>query len=125
MEFTVTEVRDFMVIKPVGRIDWDGARLLDNEVQRLTDGGRLRVVFNLDEVTFICSSGIGAFVYSRNRIEKLGGAVYIVADNEYISYIFEAFKFDVIFDGHVYKTFDEFSASVLNAPDKKPEPEGA
>jgi anti-anti-sigma factor len=113
MEFTVTEVRGFMVIKPYGRIDWDGARLLDNEVQRLIDDGSFHIVFNLEEVSFMCSSGIGALVYCRNRIVKLGGAVYIVADNEYIAYIFEAFKFDVVFDGRVYKTFDEFSAAVL------------
>jgi len=114
MEFTVTEISDFMVIKPSGRVDWEGARLLDKEVQRLLDDGRLHIVFNLDDVTFICSGGIGALVYNRNKLVQKGGAVYVIADNEYISYIFEALKFDMIFEGYMYKTFDEFSAAVLD-----------
>jgi len=115
MEFTVTEISDFMVIKPSGRVDWEGARLLDKEVQRLADDGRFRIVFNLDDVTFICSGGIGALVYNRNKLVQKGGAVYVIADNEYISYIFEALKFDMIFEGCMFKTFDEFSAAVLDA----------
>jgi anti-anti-sigma factor len=102
------------VIKPVGRVDWESARLLDKEVQRLSGDGYCRIVFNLDDVTFICSGGIGALVYNRNKLIKQGGAVYIIADNEYIAYIFEALKFDIIFEGYMYKTFDEFSAAVLD-----------
>jgi len=44
----------------------------------------------------------------------MGGAIYIIADNEYISYIFETLKFDLIFDGYMYKTFEDFSAAVLD-----------
>jgi len=113
MDFTVTEISNFMVIKPIGRVDWEGARFLDKEVQRLVDAGHVHVVFNLDEVTFMCSGGIGALVYNRNKLMHLGGAVYVIANNEYISYIFEALKFDMIFEGYMFKTFDEFSAAVL------------
>jgi len=119
MDITVTEISGFMVIKPTGRVDWEGARFLDKEVQRLVDEGHLRVVFNLDDVTFMCSGGIGALVYNRNKLTQLGGAVYVIADNEYISYVFEALKFDMIFEGYMYKTFDAFSAAVL---DKEPKP---
>jgi len=114
MDYTVTEIGNFTVIKPSGRIDWESARFLDKEVQRLVDGGRIHVVFNLDEVTFMCSGGIGALVYNRNKLTQLGGAVYIIADNEYISYIFGALNFNMVFEGCMYKTFDEFSAAVLD-----------
>jgi anti-anti-sigma factor len=113
MDFTVTEISGFQVIKPVGRVDWEGARFLDKEVQRLIDAGHILIVFNLDEVNFICSGGIGALVYNRNKLMHLGGAVYVIADNEYISYVFEALKFDMIFEGYLYKTFEEFSLAVL------------
>jgi anti-sigma B factor antagonist len=121
MDFTVTEISDFMVIKPVGRIDWESARLLDKEVQRLVGDGHVHIVFNLDDVSFICSAGIGALVYHRNKLEQLGGAAYIIADNEYITYIFEALNFKLIFEGYMYKTFDEFSAAVLDGGGKKAE----
>jgi len=119
MDFTVTEISGFQVIKPVGRVDWEGARFLDKEVQRLIDAGQLLIVFNLDEVTFICSGGIGALVYNRNKLMHLGGAVYVIADNEYIAYVFEALKFDMIFEGYLYKTFEEFSAAVLGSDDEE------
>ncbi|MCL2688449.1 MAG: STAS domain-containing protein [Chitinispirillia bacterium] len=114
MEFTVTTIEKFKVIKPSGRIDWESARLLDKEVQKLIDEDFCHIVFNLDEITFICSGGIGALVYNLNKVKKMGGAIYIIADNEYINYIFETLKFDVIFDGFMYRKFEEFSASVLD-----------
>jgi anti-anti-sigma factor len=122
MDFTVTEISGFQVIKPVGRVDWEGARFLDKEVQRLIDAGHILIVFNLDEVNFICSGGIGALVYNRNKLMHLGGAVYVIADNEYISYVFEALKFDMIFEGYLYKTFEEFSLAVLGSDDGAEKP---
>lgn len=119
MEFTVTTMSKFKVVKPSGRIDWESARLLDKELQRLIDDGHCRIVFNLDEVTFICSAGIGALVYNLNKVGKMGGAIYIIADNEYVGYIFETLKFDLIFKGYMYKTFDEFSVAVLDKEDEK------
>ncbi|MDR2578775.1 MAG: STAS domain-containing protein [Chitinispirillales bacterium] len=114
MDFTVTEIGKFKVIKPLGRVDWESARLLDKEVQRLIDEKYCHIVFNLDEVTFMCSGGIGALVYNLNKVTKMGGAIYIIADNEYISYIFETLKFDMIFEGYMYKAFEDFSDAVLD-----------
>jgi anti-anti-sigma factor len=71
-------------------------------------------VFNLDEVKFICSGGIGALVYNLNKLKKNGGSLYIIADNDYITYVFETLKFDMIFEGCMFKTFEEFSAAVLD-----------
>jgi anti-anti-sigma factor len=113
MEFTVTTIEKFKVIKPSGRIDWESARLLDKEIQKLIDEDFCHIVFNLDEITFICSGGIGALVYNLNKVKKMGGAIYIIADNEYINYIFETLKFDVIFDGFMYRKFEDFSAALL------------
>jgi anti-anti-sigma factor len=125
MDFTVTEISGFMVIKPVGRVDWEGARFLDKEVQRLIDAGHILIVFNLDEVNFICSGGIGALVYNRNKLMHLGGAVYVIADNEYIAYVFEALKFDMIFEGYLFKTFEEFSVAVLGGDEDAEKPKAS
>ncbi|MFP4164829.1 MAG: STAS domain-containing protein [Chitinispirillaceae bacterium] len=113
MELSLTTISDYKVIKPSGRIDWDNARLLDKEIQQLVDDGFCRIVFNLDEVTFICSGGIGALVYNLNKVKKMGGAIYIIASNEYINYIFETLKFDLLFEGYLYKRFEDFSSEVL------------
>jgi anti-anti-sigma factor len=118
MEFTITDVSGLKVIKPSGRIDWESARLLDKEIQRLVDEKHYRIAFNLDDITFICSGGIGAFVYNLNKLRKLGGAIYIIADNDYINFVFESLKFDLIFAGYMFRTFEEFSEAVLDKIDK-------
>jgi len=113
MKLSVTEISKCKVIKPSGRIDWENARRLDKEIQKIINDGYCRIAFNLDEVTFICSGGIGALVYNLNKVKKMGGAIYIISSNEYINYIFETLKFDLVFEGYRYKTFEEFANNVL------------
>lgn len=113
MELSVTQIGKFKVIKPSGRIDWESARLLDKEVQQIISEGVCHIVFNLDEVTFICSGGIGALVYNLNKVRKMGGAIYIISSSEYINYIFETLKFDIVFEGFLYNSYDSFAREVL------------
>ncbi len=113
MELSVTEINKYKVIKPQGRIDWENARILDKEIQQIIERGHYHIVFNLDEVSFICSGGIGALVYNLNKVKKMNGAIYIISSNDYINYIFETLKFDIVFEGYLYKTFEEFATEVL------------
>ncbi|HLV33389.1 MAG TPA: STAS domain-containing protein [Chitinispirillaceae bacterium] len=113
MELSVTQIDKFKVVKPSGRVDWENARILDKEIQQIIEDGFCQIVFNLDDVTFICSGGIGALVYNLNKVRKMGGAIYIISSNEYINYIFETLKFDIVFEGYLYKSFDEFANQVL------------
>ena len=113
VDLSVTEIGKFKVVKPSGRIDWESARLLDKEVQQIIADGFCHIVFNLDEVTFICSGGIGALVYNLNKVRKMGGAIYIISSNDYINYIFETLKFDIVFEGFLFKSFDLFASEVL------------
>lgn len=113
MELSVAQIDKFKIIKPSGRIDWENARLLDKEIQQIIEDGFSQIVFNLDDVTFICSGGIGALVYNLNKVRKMNGAIYIISSNEYINYIFETLKFDIVFEGYLYKSFDEFVNQVL------------
>lgn len=116
MELSVTDIDKFKVVKPHGRIDWENARVLDKEIQQLIEQECYHLVFNLDDVTFICSGGIGALVYNLNKVKKKNGAIYIISSNEYINYIFETLKFDIVFEGYLYQTFEDFSGKVLEKP---------
>jgi anti-sigma B factor antagonist len=115
MELVVTDVDKFKVIKPSGRIDWECARVLDQEIHQIIEAGFYHIVFNLDEVTFICSGGIGALAYNLNKVKRKGGAIYIVSSNDYINYIFETLKFNIVFEGYYYKTFEEFTTEVIDS----------
>lgn len=110
---SVTEIEKFKIVKLKGKIDWENARILDQKIKELIDEGFCHIVFNLDEVTFICSGGIGALVYNLNKIKKENGAIYLISSNEYINFIFETLKFDIIFDGYLFPSFEKFREEVM------------
>ena len=116
MELAVTTVDQFKIIKVAGKVDWVNARILDHEIQKVVDEGNYQLVFNLDEVSFLCSGGIGALVYNLNKVRKNGGAIYIISSSDYVNYIFETLKFDVVFDGPLFDSFEKFHEKVIEKP---------
>jgi anti-sigma B factor antagonist len=113
VELAITETGKFKIIKICGKVDWDNARLLDKEIQQIIEDGFFHVVFNLDEVTFICSGGVGALVYNLNKVKKLGGSMYIISSNEYVNYILETLKFNIVFDGFLFTSFENFRDQII------------
>lgn len=113
MELATTSVDRYTIIKASGKIDWENARTLDNTVQQTIEEGAKYLVFNLDDVTFLCSGGIGALVYNLNRVKENGGAIYIISSNEYVNYIFETLKFNIVFDGLLFTSYEEFQERVM------------
>lgn len=117
MELSLTSMGKFKLVKISGKVDWEQARTLDQKINEIVDEGICHIVFNLEEVSFICSGGIGALVYNLNKIKKMGGAIYIISSNDYVNFIFETLKFDLIFDGYLYDSFEKFQEEVLEKED--------
>ncbi len=114
MESSFTSIGKFKIVKLAGKIDWESARTLDQKINAIIDEGIYHIAFNLDEVTFICSGGIGALVYNLNKVRKSGGAIYLISSNEYVNFIFETLKFDIVFDGYLYNSYEVFQKDVLD-----------
>ena len=113
MDLAITQNGKFKIIKICGKVDWDNARLLDKEIQGIVEEGFAHIVFNLDEVKFICSGGVGALVYNLNKVKKAGGAMYIISSNDYVNYILETLKFSIVFDGFLFDSFDSFREQIM------------
>jgi anti-anti-sigma factor len=116
VELSTTQVGRYKIMKIAGKIDWENARELDKEIQRIVDAGYCHIVFNLDEVAFLCSGAIGALVYNLNKVKRNGGAIYIISDNDYVNFIFETLKFDIVFDGLLFTNYERFQEKVLDKP---------
>lgn len=114
MESSITSTGKFKIVKLSGKIDWESARILDQKINIIIEEGFYHIVFNLDEVTFICSGGVGALVYNLNKVKKAGGAIYLISANEYVNFIFETLKFDIVFDGYLYNSYETFSKEILD-----------
>ena len=113
MELSLTDIGKYKIVKLDGKVDWEQARILDQKINEVVDSGFAHIVFNLEDVSFICSGGIGALVYNLNKVKKMGGAIYIISNNEYIDFIFETLKFDMIFEGYLFDSFEQFQEEVV------------
>ena len=113
MELSITSVDKFKIVNISGKVDWENARKLDHKIKDIIKEGFCHIAFNLDEVTFICSGGVGALIYNLNKVKKMDGAIYLISSNEYVNYIFETLKFNIIFDGYLFNSFEDFSKKIL------------
>jgi hypothetical protein len=79
----------------------------------MIDQGCTYIVFNLDEVTFLCSGGIGALVYNLKKVQDGGGDIFIVSGSDYIQFLFATIGFNIIFRDRVFETFEDFSEKIM------------
>lgn len=111
LRITYNESIALMIVK--GRIGWDNSRILDAQIHKMVDKGCSHIIFNLDEVSFLCSGGIGALMYNMKKVQGNGGDIYIVSSSDYIQFLFATIGFNIIFSGRIFKSFEEFDDKVL------------
>lgn len=113
MELRINANAEIALFLVKGKVGWDNSRILDTQIHKMIEQGCTHVIFNLDEVTFLCSGGIGALIYNMKRVQERGGDIYIVSNSEYIQYLFATIGFNLIFQGRIFDTFDSFAEKIL------------
>jgi anti-anti-sigma factor len=115
MELRINSNSQIALFVVKGKIGWDNSRILDSQIHKMVEKGCTHIVFNLDEVTFLCSGGIGALIYNMKKVQETGGDIYIVSNSDYIQFLFATIGFNIIFSNRIFKSFEEFSDRVLKA----------
>ncbi len=113
MELRITHNESIALMIVKGKIGWDNSRILDAQIHKMVDKGCSHIIFNLDEVSFLCSGGIGALMYNMKKVQSNGGDIYIVSSSDYIQFLFATIGFNIIFSGRIFKSFEEFDDKVL------------
>jgi anti-anti-sigma factor len=113
MELRITSNDRIALFIVKGKIGWDNSRILDTQIHKMVEKGCSHIIFNLDEVTFLCSGGIGALVYNMKKVQETGGDIYIVSTSDYIQFLFATIGFNIIFSGRIFQSFSEFGDKVL------------
>jgi len=113
MEVRITSNETIALFIVKGKIGWDNSRILDAQIHKMVEKGCSHIIFNLDEVTFLCSGGIGALMYNLKKVQGTGGDIYIVSSSDYIQFLFATIGFNVIFSGRIFKSFEDFDDRVL------------
>jgi anti-sigma B factor antagonist len=87
----------FTVITVHGEIDIETAPELRQVVTQVTDAGADRLVFDLSDVTFVDSIGLGVFVLARKKMLLRRGTIDIVASTRRVVAIFTIAGLDELF----------------------------
>ena len=87
----------FTVITVDGEIDIETAPQLREAVTQVTDAGADRLVFDLSDVAFVDSIGLGVFVLARKKMLLRQGTVDIVAPTRRVVAIFRIAGLDDVF----------------------------
>ena len=113
MDFSIRDSGRYKIITLKGKIDWEDASRLDKEISTLINEGFVHIAFIFDEVISICSALIGALVFNLNKAKKLKGAFYLISSNKTVNSVFETLKFDIVFDGYLFDSFECFRKEIL------------
>jgi anti-anti-sigma factor len=113
MKFVTEKEGATVIFTLAQRVEWEDARLIDDAIKGCIDQGNFNIAFDLNNVGYICSAGIGALVYNLNTAKSSGGAIYIISSNEYMEYLFQTLMFDVVFSGYIFPSREAFRRHVV------------
>ncbi len=113
MELKITSNSQIALFIIKGKIGWDNSRILDAQIHKMVEKGCTHIIFNLDEVIFLCSGGIGAIIFNMKKVQTNGGDIFIVSNSDYIQFLFATIGFNIIFSGKIFKDFDSFGNQIL------------
>ena len=74
-----------------------GCKELERLVPELLEQGRKTLVFDLSEVTHIDSTGIGRFIDTYGRLQKLGGSLRLAGAEGTVREVFRVTRLDTVF----------------------------
>ena len=100
------------IMQPSGRLDVTTAadfRRQVNDVASLATPPKYLLV-DLEEITFMDSSGLGALVSALKSIRNSNGDMVICGANDQVQMLFELTSMTKIFK--IYSTIDEFNATL-------------
>lgn len=76
------------LLQPVGLLDSIQANSLRQQVKSLLTEKVDIVLIDLEQVTFMDSSGLAAIVLSMKMLKEVGGQIYICSMNEQVKMLF-------------------------------------
>ena len=90
-----------------GRIDSNGAGIMDEALQHAVAGGSHQIVLDLSGVSYINSAGLRTLADILTKCRENGGDMFLVALSPKVDRVFRIIGFDKFFDA-----FDSVEAAV-------------
>ncbi len=98
MELNTRERDGIVIIEVSGEVDLYNAPTLKEEIQKLVEQEKYKIIMNLDRVSYVDSSGIGALISSYSNLKKFQGSMRISNVAGSVRKVFELTKLTSFFD---------------------------
>jgi len=110
-EFSMSET--VSVLQPSGILDSTKVESFRQQVDEALAAGADIILVDLQDISFIDSSGLGALVVVLKKVRAVDRRMYICSVNDQVRMLFELTSMDQVFN--VLADRAEFEAKVLNA----------
>ncbi|HNU91819.1 MAG TPA: STAS domain-containing protein [Spirochaetota bacterium] len=98
MDITKRTKGEVVVLDIAGEIDLYNAPEIKDIINKLIEEQRYNVIINLEKVSYIDSSGIGALISSLSNLKKYQGGLKIINVYASVRKVFELTKLTSFFD---------------------------
>jgi len=98
MEISRRDSEDIVILDVNGEIDLYNAPEIKDTINKLIEEKKYNVVINLDKVSYIDSSGIGALISSLSNLKKYQGGLKICNVSGSVRKVFELTKLTSFFE---------------------------
>ncbi|MBL8993564.1 MAG: STAS domain-containing protein [Spirochaetia bacterium] len=105
MEIKTRTVDGVVILDIDGEIDLYNAPEIKDTIKAQMDGGHKKIIINLENVSYIDSSGIGALISSLSNLKKIGGGLKIINVYDSVRKVFELTKLTSFFE--IYDSEEE------------------
>jgi anti-sigma B factor antagonist len=106
MKFKSRESKGVTIIELTGNVmGGPDATILNDQLHKLIDDNKKKVVVDLDEVKFINSSGLGMLIGGLTTLRNSGGELKLARASKKIEDLLKMTKLTTVFD--IHKTVNE------------------
>ncbi len=98
MDITTRNKDDIVVLDITGEIDLYNAPEIKDIINKLIEEQKYNVIINLEKVSYIDSSGIGALISSLSNLKKYQGGLKIINVYASVRKVFELTKLTSFFE---------------------------
>jgi anti-sigma B factor antagonist len=105
MRISEHSTADVTILDLLTPVSGDGShQLFIPQIQALLDEGHRKFILNLQQLSWINSSGLGLFIGARRLVDEAGGSMVICNMNQRITDIFEITALSTVWD--IYPDLD-------------------
>jgi anti-anti-sigma factor len=83
----------FLILGLAGRLDAPSAKILEEKVLAVIDGGESRFVIDLSHIDYVSSAGLRVFLLASKRLNPSGGKVALCSLQEPVKQVFDIVGF--------------------------------